>query len=41
MRRDDRREHRLLLVAGLASVLTALILIAAKAIAWPSLAVNQ
>ena len=34
MRRDDRREHRLLLVAGLASVLTALILIAAKAIAW-------
>ena len=34
MRRDDRREHRLLLMAGLASVLTALILIAAKAIAW-------
>ncbi|BAP14092.1 putative cation efflux system protein [Alcanivorax sp. NBRC 101098] len=34
MPRDNAREHRLLILAGLASVFTALILIAAKAIAW-------
>ncbi|MCG8392511.1 MAG: cation diffusion facilitator family transporter [Pseudomonadales bacterium] len=34
MRSESPREHRLLLLAGLASVLTALLLIAAKAVAW-------
>ncbi|EKF75132.1 cation efflux family protein [Alcanivorax hongdengensis A-11-3] len=34
MTADVKRDHRLLITAGLASVLTAIILIAAKAVAW-------
>ena len=34
MTSENRREHRLLMIAALASIVTALLLIAAKTVAW-------